>query len=1091
MKRILFFIMACCSLSLQAQVNYVSQTGNFNAIQTVNTTANYYAGAYNNNATELGTYANVNVNDGSGYIGDPGVATFRTFTIDGVGTGTARPMKVGDQFAITCYVANSSAFFNNSNAGISFNGGTTYSAFSNYSSNQRAKFQINQNGAWFGATSGAANGYANAGQDVTFTVKLTSVKTANLTISSANGSTTYDMVLANSPSATADNIQSFAIWNQTSGVNNNMYWKGGVLTSTGTVEIGNGNASATFDGLITNGLAANSTSTVSVNSLTKSGTGVITLTAANNYTGSTTIAGGELRLNPAANLSTTTPFILQNGTTLSTTGIAAGRTITSSGSLSTLNLSSGSATLALASGVNHTITFANSSGITWNGTALTITGWGGTAGQTNASGGKVFVGVGGLTTAQLQKISFSGYSGTPIILASGELVPPGPNLAVVSGSLNHGSICQGTAASTITYTVNNTGGNATGVTVTSNSSEFVVSNQSSTTINGGGSMTYQVTFTPNTSGTRNGTITINTATPNSNAPVTSNVTGTGIARVVPTFNSVADICYGAALSPLPTTSLNGITGTWAPPLNNTSTTEYTFTPTAGQCASLTYTKLTIVVNQGTTYYTDADNDGYGNLASPVVSCAGQPAGTVTNSTDCDDTNHSIYQNGNFYVDADNDGYYNGNPETTVVCYGTAVPSGYTNVIIGTDCLDTNGEVNPNHVEVMGNGIDDNCDGTVDEVAPTSSLQPNQCGSTLTNIAQAIYANQVAAAQGYRFEVTQGASVRTYDSATSSFNLLNLTGGATYATTYAIRVAVKTAPGFWRAYSASCNITTPAVPATTKVVTSQCGSTLTSLANTIYCDQVTAATQYRFEVSGGPEATRTFDTAVNRFSLTNLSGGASYASTYAVRIALLIGGVWQDYGTSCNITTPLTPTPSYVTPSQCGITISNSWTTIYATQVPEATGYRFEVVNGATTRYFDTPNARFNLHNLAGAAPAPNTTYAIRVAILYNSVYQPFGPSCSITTAAVITRQAPAALAIFDVKASPNPFANGFKLQVNTSDETQIGLQVYDMVGRQLENRHDTVSAIMEQEIGNQYPSGVYNVIVTQGENVKTLRLIKR
>ncbi len=54
----------------------------------------------------------------------------------------------------------------------------------------------------------------------------------------------------------------------------------------------------------------------------------------------------------------------------------------------------------------------------------------------------------------------------------------------------------------------------------------------------------------------------------------------------------------AALSALPTTSNNGITGTWAPALNNTATTTYTFTPTAGQCA--TTTTLTITVNPNVT-----------------------------------------------------------------------------------------------------------------------------------------------------------------------------------------------------------------------------------------------------------------------------------------------------------------------------------------------------------------------------------------------------------------------------------------------------------------------------------------------------------
>lgn len=64
--------------------------------------------------------------------------------------------------------------------------------------------------------------------------------------------------------------------------------------------------------------------------------------------------------------------------------------------------------------------------------------------------------------------------------------------------------------------------------------------------------------------------------------------------VTPAFNPVAPICSGAILAPLPTTSLNGITGTWLPVLNNTATTTYTFTPTAGQCA--TTTTLTIIVN---------------------------------------------------------------------------------------------------------------------------------------------------------------------------------------------------------------------------------------------------------------------------------------------------------------------------------------------------------------------------------------------------------------------------------------------------------------------------------------------------------------
>ena len=64
--------------------------------------------------------------------------------------------------------------------------------------------------------------------------------------------------------------------------------------------------------------------------------------------------------------------------------------------------------------------------------------------------------------------------------------------------------------------------------------------------------------------------------------------------LTPTFTAVADICAGESLTALPTASNNGVTGTWSPALDNTTTTTYTFTPDAGQCAIAT--TLDIIVN---------------------------------------------------------------------------------------------------------------------------------------------------------------------------------------------------------------------------------------------------------------------------------------------------------------------------------------------------------------------------------------------------------------------------------------------------------------------------------------------------------------
>jgi gliding motility-associated-like protein len=77
---------------------------------------------------------------------------------------------------------------------------------------------------------------------------------------------------------------------------------------------------------------------------------------------------------------------------------------------------------------------------------------------------------------------------------------------------------------------------------------------------------------------------------------TSNVNGEIIvnANITPTFSPVAAICAGSTFPTLPTSSTNGINGTWSPAPNNLQTTTYTFTPNVGLCALPT--TLTVAVN---------------------------------------------------------------------------------------------------------------------------------------------------------------------------------------------------------------------------------------------------------------------------------------------------------------------------------------------------------------------------------------------------------------------------------------------------------------------------------------------------------------
>ena len=512
--------------------------------------------------------------------------------------------------------------------------------------------------------------------------------------------------------------------------------------------------------------------------------------------------------------------------------------------------------------------------------------------------------------------------------------------------------------------------------------------------------------------------------------------------------------------------------------------------------------LTLTLNTSAqTFYADTDGDGFGAGAA-IFSCTGQPEGTSTNNTDCASTDPLRWRTANFFVDADGDGYNNGFPATSV-CYGATTPSGFVAANNGVDCNDDSASVNPNASEIAGNSIDDNCDGTTDEVTPLSSLTVQSCNSLLTYINGTIFAYPftsfpaLGTVQGYRFRVTNGATVRTYDSATNTFNLMQLQGGAVYGTVYTVEVSVKTG-GYYRAYGSSCTVTTPAVPNSTFIVSPVCGATLTDINQSIFCSAVSAASGYRFRVRlerrNGATLVGVVNTSVNRFSLRSLGiSNIEFGTTYTVDVLLAFGGTFRpdaEYGDACSITTPATPGTSRVIQPTCGSTINALWTTIFAQQVVGAQGYKFVVTNGAQTREYATVNPRFQLPQLAGGAAA-STAYTIRVDVLYASSYVQGTVLCTITTSSTATRQTNASLAIYEVNAYPNPYADTFKLNVNTSSEDQVGVRVYDMLGREVEARQATVAAITNLEIGSQYPSGVYNIIVTQGSNVKTLRVIKR
>ncbi|MDD4150615.1 MAG: gliding motility-associated C-terminal domain-containing protein, partial [Bacteroidales bacterium] len=71
--------------------------------------------------------------------------------------------------------------------------------------------------------------------------------------------------------------------------------------------------------------------------------------------------------------------------------------------------------------------------------------------------------------------------------------------------------------------------------------------------------------------------------------------------ITPTFVAVGPYCSGVNIPALPTTSTNSVTGTWSPAINNTATTNYTFTPASGQCTLSTTMQITVNENVTPTF----------------------------------------------------------------------------------------------------------------------------------------------------------------------------------------------------------------------------------------------------------------------------------------------------------------------------------------------------------------------------------------------------------------------------------------------------------------------------------------------------------
>jgi len=401
-----------------------------------------------------------------------------------------------------------------------------------------------------------------------------------------------------------------------------------------------------------------------------------------------------------------------------------------------------------------------------------------------------------------------------------------------------------------------------------------------------------------------------------------------------------------------------------------------------------------------------------------------------------------------------------------------------------------------------------CNVTTPSGVTTTSLQPSSCGVTASSYTQVLYAVPVASATQYEYRLMNTALsyTQTFVKTNNNFNLSQFSGLAN-ATSYSVAVRANVG-GVWGNFAGNCNVTTPSSIPTTSLQPTSCGITASSYAQVLYAVALTGATQYEYRLENASASyTQTLVKSNNNFNLTQFSG-LTNGTTYSVSVRANVSGIWGNFGPVCTVATPASSPTTSLQPASCGITASSYTQLLYAVAVSGATQYEYQLTNAASsyTQSFVKSNNNFNLSQFTGLTNS--TAYDVQVRVFFNGGWGNYGSICSVTTpASAILLNGNASLASregvnnaeanlagksFDAIAYPNPFNQEFSVSlVSYTVNEPVHIRVYDATGKLVEQHDLSPESVKDLRIGAAYAEGLYNILLSQGTQQTSIKVIRQ